>query len=97
MVACPSLPDRPLAVWSCTMYCVSRRAGCGHKRLVVQRLRMATAELDVVHARRPGLEIDPQNGTSCRDVDECADNNGGCEQGCTNLDPRKTGQASDDW
>ena len=35
--------------------------------------------------------MDQQNATSCKDLDECAVDNGSCQQTCTNFDPRITG------
>ncbi len=35
---------------------------------------------------RAGYIQDPEDETQCRDVDECATDNGGCEQLCVNVE-----------
>lgn len=39
---------------------------------------------------RVGLELNPADHRSCLNINECDNNNAGCEQLCQDLDPRKT-------
>ena len=47
--------------------------------------------LDEAVLCRPGLELDSRDQKPCMNLNECAVDNGGCQQTCTDRDPRMAG------
>ncbi|XP_058122985.1 uncharacterized protein LOC131293979 [Anopheles ziemanni] len=62
--------------------CGSDRGGCDHECRMIYHGNEVEPVVECSCYR--GFLLDARDGRTCHDVDECAENNGGCEQTCIN-------------
>ncbi|KFB47089.1 AGAP005714-PA-like protein [Anopheles sinensis] len=62
--------------------CGSDRGGCDHECRMIYHGNEVEPVVECSCYR--GFLLDARDGRTCHDIDECAENNGGCEQTCIN-------------
>ncbi|XP_035788356.1 uncharacterized protein LOC118464801 isoform X2 [Anopheles albimanus] len=62
--------------------CGSDRGGCDHDCHMIYRGNEVEPQIECSCYR--GFLLDRHDGRTCHDINECLENNGGCEQTCTN-------------